>query len=123
VRFRRRPSCRQNDVYPNVNVPTPPHDPGAEQWSIESAIGSRVLLGAGLVSLLAGAVFFVKLSNEHQWIPPQVRILCGLIAGLALMLGGAWRLGKQRTLVAEGVTGLGASVIFLSLWGAFGPPS
>ena len=111
----------EDDVYPSPNVPTPPRNRSAEQWSVESVIGSRVLLGAGLVSLLAGAVFFVKLSNEHQWIAPQIRILCGLAAGLSLMLGGAWQLGKLRTLVAEGITGLGASVLYLSLWGAFGP--
>lgn len=111
----------EDDVYPSLSVPTPPRDPDEQRWNVESVIGSRVLLGAGLVSLLAGTVFFVKLSNDNQWIPPQVRILCGLIAGLALMLGGAWRLAKERTLIAEGVTGLGASVIYLSLWGAFGP--
>jgi uncharacterized membrane protein len=111
----------EDDVHPSLSVPTPPRDPDHDNWSVESVIGSRVLLGAGLVSLLAGTVFFVKLSNDNQWIPPQVRILCGLIAGLALMLGGAWRLAKERTLVTEGVTGLGASVIYLSLWGAFGP--
>jgi uncharacterized membrane protein len=110
-----------DDVYPNIPVPTPPRDHAEETWKLESLIGSRVLLGAGLVSLLAGTVFFVKLSNDHQWIPPEVRIVCGIIAGLALMIGGAWRLGKERTLIAEGVTGLGASVLYLSLWGAFGP--
>ncbi|HEX3466303.1 MAG TPA: DUF2339 domain-containing protein [Candidatus Elarobacter sp.] len=88
---------------------------------VESLIGARVLLLAGLISLLAGAVFFVKLSNDHQWIPPEVRIVCGIAAGLALLLGGAWRLRRERTLIAEGVTGLGASVLYLSLWGAFGP--
>ncbi|MEA2687397.1 MAG: hypothetical protein QOD51_4 [Candidatus Eremiobacteraeota bacterium] len=110
-----------DDVYPSLNVPTPPRDPDEQRWKLESAIGSRVLLGAGLVSLLAGSVFFVKLSDDHHWIPPEIRIVCGLLAGLALMLGGAWRLGKVRTLVAEGITGLGASVLYLSLWGAFGP--
>jgi uncharacterized membrane protein len=89
--------------------------------TFESMIGARVLLGAGLISLLAGAVFFVKISNDHHWIPPEIRILCGVLAGLALMLGGAWRMQTRRTLVAEGITGLGASVLYLSLWGAFGP--
>jgi uncharacterized membrane protein len=110
-----------DDVFPDLAVPTPARDPAEETWKLESLIGSRVLLGAGLISLLIGTVFFVKLSNDHQWIPPEVRVLCGLIAGLALMIGGAWRLGKERTLIAEGLTGLGASVLYLSLWGAFGP--
>jgi uncharacterized membrane protein len=96
-------------------------DRDSQEWRLESLVGSRVLLGAGLISLLAGAAFFVKLSNDHQWIPPQVRILCGLFAGLVLLFGGAWQLGKARTLVAEGVTGLGASVLYLSLWAAYGP--
>ncbi|HYZ17050.1 MAG TPA: DUF2339 domain-containing protein [Candidatus Acidoferrum sp.] len=97
------------------------HDPPNNAWNFEALIGSRVLLGAGLLSLLLGAVFFFQLSNDHQWIPPQVRVLCGLAAGLALLLGGGWLLRGGRTYVAEGITGLGASVLYLSLWGAYGP--
>ena len=96
-------------------------DDARTRWTLESMIGARVLLGAGLVSLLAGAVLFVKLSNDHAWIPPEMRIVCGVLAGLALMLGGAWRMGARRTLVAECVTGFGASVLYLSLWAAYGP--
>lgn len=108
-------------MHPNLDVPAPPRDSSPQTWTVESLIGARILLGAGLISLLAGAVFFVKLSNDHQWIPPEVRILCGIAAGLALLIGGAWHLRGERTLIAEGVTGLGASVLYLSLWGAFGP--
>jgi uncharacterized membrane protein len=115
------PHVPEDDVYPNLTVPSPPHDPNAAAWSLESLIGSRVLLGAGLISLLAGAAFFVKLTNDHHLIAPELRVLMGLVAGLALMLGGTWFLGKARTLVAEGVTGLGASVMYISLWGAYGP--
>jgi uncharacterized membrane protein len=100
----------------------PDHDdPATNAWNLEALIGSRVLLGAGLLSLLLGAVFFFKLSNDHHWIPPEVRVLCGLAAGLALLLGGAWLMRERRTYVAEGISGLGASVLYLSLWGAYGP--
>jgi uncharacterized membrane protein len=115
------PHVPEDDVYPNLTVPSPPHDPRAAAWSLESLIGSRVLLGAGLISLLAGAAFFIKLTNDHHLIPPALRVLIGLVAGLALMLGGTWLLGKARTLVAEGLTGLGAGVLYISLWGAYGP--
>lgn len=106
----------EDDVYPNIPVPSPPPNPAEKAWSVESLIGSRVLLGAGLISLLAGIAFFIKLTNN-----PELRVNSGLAAGLALMLGGAWLLARRRTLVAEGVTGLGASAIYLSLWGAYGP--
>ena len=98
------------------------HDQSAApRWTLESIIGGRVLLGAGLISLLAGAVFFVKVTNDHHWIPPAARIACGVLAGLALLLGGVWSMRTRRTLVSEGITGLGASVLYLSLWGAYGP--
>ena len=48
-------------------------------------------------------------------------MLCGLVAGLALLLGGAHLLGKRKTYLAEGLTGLGASLLHLLLWGAYGP--
>ncbi len=105
----------------DTNPGGPPPDPTQEAWKLESLIGSRVLLGAGLLSLLLGAVFFFKLSLDHHWIPPSVRVLCGLAAGLALLLGGAYLLAKRKTYLAEGLTGLGASLLYLSLWGAYGP--
>jgi uncharacterized membrane protein len=84
-------------------------------------IGSRVLLGAGLISLLLGAVFFVQLSGIHPWLPPSVRVLLGMAAGIALLAGGALRLGTRPNLVAEGITGLGASILYVATWAAFGP--
>ena len=102
-------------------APTPAGEPAARAWNLEAMIGSRVLLGAGLLSLLAGIAFFIKLANDHHLIAPEVRVVCGLAAGLALTLGGAHFLGRRRTLVAEGLTGLGASALYLSLWGAYGP--
>lgn len=110
---------------PTEAVPNPstaqPDDAGSQAWNLEALIGSRVLLGAGLLSLLAGIAFFIKLANDHHLIAPELRVLCGLVAGLALMTGGAHVLRRRRTLVAEGLTGLGASALYLSLWGAYGP--
>ncbi len=92
-----------------------------EAWRLESFFGSRVLLGAGLISLMLGAAFFVKLGSDHGAFPAWLRVLGGLLAGAALLgLGGAL-LGRTRTLIAEGLAGLGGSVLFLSIWGAYGP--
>jgi len=93
----------------------------SEAWRLESFLGSRVLLGAGLISLMLGAAFFVNLSAAHGAFPNWLRVLGGLLAGGALLgLGGAL-LGRTRTLIAKGLAGLGGSVLFLSIWGAYGP--
>lgn len=89
-------------------------------WSFE-VIGSRVLLGVGLISLLLAAAYFVQLSTVQSWLTPPLRVAFGVLAGLALLVGGTARLGSRRNLVAEGLTGLGASILYLSIWGAFGP--
>ena len=88
---------------------------------LEFLIGSRVTLAAGIVSLLLGAAFFIEFTNAQHPIPPEVRVLCGLVAGLGLMAGGAWSMRRARLLFGEAITGLGASLAYLSLWGAFGP--
>ncbi len=98
---------------------SPPVAPAPEDsWRLESLIGSRVVLGAGLIALALGAAFFLQMNH---WLTPPIRVGFGMIVGTMLMLAGATRAREARTYVAEGITGLGAVVCYLSLWGGYGP--
>ena len=68
---------------------SPPVAPAPEDsWRLESLIGSRVVLGAGLIALALGAAFFLQMNH---WLTPPIRVGFGMIVGTMLMLAGATR--------------------------------
>lgn len=48
--------------------------------------GTRLFAWLGALALFVGAVFFVKLSIEKNWIPPGLRLAVGAVLGLSLIL-------------------------------------
>jgi uncharacterized membrane protein len=66
--------------------------------------------------VLLGTAFFLNLAFTHGWIGPAERIVLGLVAGAALIVGGAWRRDARFLPIAEGLIGLGAGILYLSLW-------
>lgn len=98
--------------------PEPPPPPPAKA-SLENRIGSQLFNRIGLVALLIGTTWFLKLAIDNHWIGPMGRILVGLIAGAGIIL---WSERFRR----QGVRGftfsmkaLGSGVLYLSLWAAF----
>lgn len=74
-------------------------------------MGVKLFLWLGGFALFLGAVFFVKLSIENNWIPPEVRVALGFALGLGLV-GGGLALSRKRyvvqahTLCASGIVTL-----------------
>ncbi|HTW47071.1 MAG TPA: DUF2339 domain-containing protein [Acidobacteriaceae bacterium] len=87
--------------------------------SLESRIGSQWFNRIGILAVLIGVAWFLKLAFDNHWIGPAGRVLIGLLAGAALI---AWS-ERFRT---HGYTGfswslkaVGTGVLYLSLWAAF----
>lgn len=74
-------------------------------------MGVKLFLWLGGFALFLGAVFFVKLSIEQGWIPPEVRVALGFLLGAGLVVGGV-ALSRKRyavqaqTLCATGIVTL-----------------
>ena len=64
-------------------------EPGGQRDSIsmESRIGSQWFNRVGILAVLIGMAWFVKLAIDNHWIGPLGRVLIGLIAGAGLV---AW---------------------------------
>jgi uncharacterized membrane protein len=97
---------------PWVTEPQPKRAP----FSFEVFFAGRGLQLVGLFLVLLGVAFFLDLAFTRGWIGPAERILLGLLCGLALIAAGARRLQAHGTPVSEGLIGLGAGIVYLSLW-------
>lgn len=87
--------------------------------SLENRIGSQWFNRIGILAVLIGMAWFLKLAIDNHWIGPATRVLIGIAAGVALV---AW----SERFRARGFAGfsyslkaIGTSLLYLSLWAAF----
>ena len=109
---------------PAPAVARPQHDavraatPNVEAGSLERLFAGRGLQLAGLFLVLLGTAFFLNLAFTRGWVGPAERIILGLVAGMLLVAEGIRRHRPGEVPVAEGLIGLGAGILYLSLWAA-----
>jgi uncharacterized membrane protein len=87
--------------------------------SLESRIGSQWFNRVGILAMLIGVAWFLKLAFDNHWIGPLGRVLIGLLGGAALI---AWseRFHKRGfTVFAYSLKAVGSGTLYLSLWAAF----
>lgn len=94
---------------PAYTPPPPPPRRPTINW--EQFMGVKLFLWLGGFALFLGAVFFVKLSIEQGWIPPEVRVALGFLLGVGLVAGGVILSRKRyafqgQTLCATGIVTL-----------------
>jgi len=114
-----------------VELPPPPRLAStlahAEVWasprlprvSLESRLGSQVFNRVGIVALLIGATWFLKLAVDNQWIGTTGRVLTGLLAGASLVL---WSERFRRAgfpAFSYSLKAIGSGVLYLALWASF----
>ncbi|CAO3419000.1 DUF2339 domain-containing protein [Azospirillum endophyticum] len=115
-------------------MPVPPPQPTAPAvarpgWrELEESLASRWLIWLGGGTMALAAAFFIKLSVDHGWLGPSVRVALGLLAGFGLMVGGEWlrRRPSQRAVAAlrpdyvpPALTAAGLFTAFASVYGGF----
>ena len=124
------PPAGQTGVRPQFPLPPPPAAPASAfgyaqpspappERSLESRIGSQWFNRVGILAMLIGVAWFLKLAFDNHWIGPLGRILIGLLAGAALI---AWSERFQRRGFAAfsySLKAVGSGALYLSLWAAF----
>ncbi|MGE5403674.1 MAG: DUF2339 domain-containing protein [Candidatus Saccharibacteria bacterium] len=107
--------------FPNNNMPTvrPPSQaapsPAASQnW--ESFFGGKFLNRVGIMIILLGVAFFLKLSIDNNWIGPTGRVILGYIGGIAMFFAGDRLMKKGYEYFSQGFTGGGLAVIYLATY-------
>ena len=103
--------------------PTAPHSasvPTGRTIDLEQRIGARWTTWVGIVAILFAISFFLKWSFENNLIGPEVRVILGLLSGVALLAGGLL-LHRRHDLpyLSEGLSGGGLGTLYLSLYAAY----
>lgn len=110
---RREPAPYVESTTPAVVAP-PARD--LEQW-----FGQRGLLVVGVLALLAAAAFFLKYAFDRNWIPPLLRSLLAIVAGVGVAVWGEERIRSGMRRYGAGLIGAGAGLVYLGVWAAAGP--
>lgn len=97
---------------------TAPRAPSRTKQEWEALIGEKFLNRIGAVALVIGAGFFLKYAFEHDWIPPEVRVLIGVIAGIGLVIAASQK-RESLPVFAQGLLGSGVSILYLSAYASF----
>ena len=86
------------------------------EW--EQILGGNWLARIGVLALIIGAGFFLKLAFDNDWLGPVARVILGIVAGLAMLGGGHyWR--KRYPTFAQALSGGGIALLYLSIFAAF----
>jgi len=90
-----------------------------EQESLERRIGSQWLNRVGVVAVLVGVSYFLKLAFDSGWIDAGKRVLIGLIAGTG-MCWWSERFRRPASIAfSYSLKAVGIGVLYLSLWASF----
>lgn len=97
-------------------APAPRDTADLEQW-----FGQRGLLAVGVLALLTAAAFFLKYAFDRGWIPPLLRSLGAIAAGIGVAAWGHERIGHGMRRYGAALIGAGGGLAYLGLWAAAGP--
>ena len=86
--------------------------------SLESRIGGQWLNRVGIVAVLVGLSYFLKLAFDNNWIGPAIQVAIGILAGVALLFWSERFRRKGFPGFAFSLKAIGIGALYLSLWAA-----
>jgi uncharacterized membrane protein len=112
-------------VAPPAPAPPPPPTPRTPRAArtptdLEQLIGQRGLLIVGVLALIATAGFFLKYAFERGWISPELRVVGGVAAGVAIAVLGERLVARGLRPYGAALIGGGGALVYLACWAAAG---
>jgi uncharacterized membrane protein len=83
---------------------------------MEELIAGHWLNYVGILAMAIAIAFFLKYAFDNNWIGPSGRVAIGVLIGTAMFPLSHWQLKRGYTYFSEGIAGLGAAVLYLSVW-------
>jgi uncharacterized membrane protein len=111
------PASPRPDLPPIPPIPKTPARAKKGTADLEGMIagaGNRI----GLVAVAVGMSYFLKYAIDNDWIGPGGQVAIGLLVGSGCLLSTVWFLKRGYAYFSDGMTGLGAAILYLSLWAA-----
>jgi len=90
--------------------------PKRAETDVETMIAGHWFYYVGILALALAAAFFLKYAFDNNWIGPTGRVAIGLLVGSAMFPLSHWMLGRGYRYFSEGIAGLGATILYLSIW-------
>jgi uncharacterized membrane protein len=87
--------------------------------SLESRIGSQWFNRIGILAVLIGMAWFLKLAIDNHWIGPLGRVLIGLVAGAGIIAWSQRFYRRGYVGFAHSLNAVGSGILYLSLWAGF----
>ncbi len=95
-----------------------PAVPGSSS-SLENRLGAQVFNRVGIIALMIGVTWFLKLAIDKQWIGEVGRILIGLVAGAGVIVWSERFRRKGFSAFSYSLKAIGSGVLYLTLWAAY----
>ena len=87
-------------------------------WDWDWLVGGNWMARIGILALVIGVGFFLKLAFDNDWIGETGRVVLGIVGGVALLGGGEyWQ--RRYPIWAQPLTGGGLAILYLSIFAAF----
>ena len=83
---------------------------------LETLIGGRWFNRIGIIALIGAMTYFLKYAFDNNWIGPGGRVAIGILLGAAMLPWSHWLLQRGYSYFSEGIAGLGAAALYLSIW-------
>lgn len=87
--------------------------------SLESRIGSQWFNRIGILAVLIGMAWFLKLAIDNHWVGPAGRVLIGLISGVGLIAWSERFRARGSPAFSYSLKSIGSGILYLSIWAAF----
>lgn len=105
------PTTPRPAAAPVVVAPRPPE--------LEAELVGTWFARIGAVALLIGAGFAFKYGIDRGLIGPGLRVVIGVVAGVALIAGSEWSRRRDWPVFAQAIAAAGAGLMFLSFWAGY----
>ena len=110
------PSPPRVPPQPPIFSSSPPPNSRRGNDDVETVIAGRWLNYVGILALALAVSFFLKYAFDNNWIGPGGRVTLGLLVGSLLYPFGQRLYRKGYVFYSEGITALGAVILYLSVW-------
>ena len=84
----------------------------------ELILGGNWLARIGILAVIIGIGFFLRLAFENDWINETGRVVLGIVGGLALVGAGEY-LRNRYPVYAQTLAGGGVAILYLAIFAAF----
>jgi hypothetical protein len=103
---------------PQAQYPAPPFPPPS-RGKIETQVGLTWINRIGVITLIIGVAFAFKYLVDNDYIGASGRVIIGVLAGAITLYAGDLLWHRGQRVFAQGLTGLGVSILYLSFYAAF----